>query len=587
MNDVRLVVALLAMGAIGGGACGGGSISGGTSGSGGRAGQAGGSSGQGTGGRGQVAAGSTGTGPSKIAGLALFYTDLTSGPKTGGQNDKGAFVTVFGNGFGDARGSSTVTIGGGTADNYPIWTSTKITFQLGAAAATGNVVVHVGGKGDSNGLPFTVRAGKIFFVSPSGKDTNDGSFAAPWQTIPQAKNSLAAGDTAYLGTAAGDTLAQTVEDPTASFRCALGMSAPDGASNAGTASAPKALVAYPGAHVTIGAESGLERGVLAPAIAGTFDYWVISQLTLRGETEAIDIEGPAQGWRVVGNDISCPNGTGKSGCVTEGDQNASGMKFLGNVLHDAASKVAQATKYYHGIYLASDHLELGWNTVRDGKTCRAIQFHDSSGPNASDIVVHDNVIHGTVCDGLNFATVDPSKGAVVAYNNVIYDVGLGPDPFDGSAIYACIDVSNITNSGPDGSGDVKVFNNTMYNCGPRGTGASGGINLDSGPVGIQMDDNLIVAVGDETYISGDSGDAPQITGSNNLLFGSSGGAPAYLKGTILGDPMLVDAATHDFHLGAGSAAVDHGIATSAITDFDGNARPQGSAFDVGAYELAK
>jgi len=57
------------------------------------------------------------------------------------------------------------------------------------------------------------------------------------------------------------------------------------------------------------------------------------------------------------------------------------------------------------------------------------------------------VIHGTVCDGLNFATVDPSQGAIVAYNNVIYDVGRGPDPADGSSNYACIYVANITNAG--------------------------------------------------------------------------------------------------------------------------------------------
>jgi len=105
--------------------------------------------------------GSTGFAP--ITGLSLFFSDLTSGSNSGGQSDKGAHVTVFGNGFGDTQGTSTVTIGGGAADNYPIWTNSKITFQLGGGAKTGAVVVHVPGKGDSNALPFYRARGRDLF----------------------------------------------------------------------------------------------------------------------------------------------------------------------------------------------------------------------------------------------------------------------------------------------------------------------------------------------------------------------------------------------------------------------------------------
>src|SRR5215831_12713935 len=72
---------------------------------------------------------------------SIFFSDLDSGPNTGGQKNRGAFVTIWGNGFGAQRGSSTVTVGGGAAADYPIWTDTKITFQLGSAAKTGDIVV--------------------------------------------------------------------------------------------------------------------------------------------------------------------------------------------------------------------------------------------------------------------------------------------------------------------------------------------------------------------------------------------------------------------------------------------------------------
>jgi hypothetical protein len=471
-------------------------------------------------------------------------------------------------------------VGGGAPDNYPIWTDTRITLQLGAAATTGDLVVHVASKGDSNALSFTVRAGTIFFVTASGSDSAEGSFTSPWATIPQAKNAIHPGDIAYIGTKAGDSVSQTTVDPSSSYDCALGMSFKD-TTNQGTSGSPKALVAYPGATATVGVESGIERGLLVPAITGTFDYWVIAGFTLRGEVEAVDLEGPADSWRIIGNDISCPNGTGKSGCVTGSPTN---LKLYGNVVHDAAANVTAITKYYHGIYFGSDHLDLGWNIVENGKTCRAIQFHNTGGPNNFDLSVHDNLIHGTVCDGINFATVDPSQGKVEAYNNVIYDVGLGPDPADGSSDYSGIYVAGETDSGSDGTGAIEVYNNTLYDCGSRANSDSGAFNNGGGSPALTMNlvDNLVYAMSGEAYVAKDAA-AGLVTGSNNLWFGASG-TPSGMTASVTSNPLLVAAATFDFHLTSGSPAIGKGVATNALFDFDGN--PRGASFDIGAYQYA-
>src|SRR4029077_20460551 len=107
-------------------------------------------------------------------------------------------------------------------------------FQLGTGSVTGNIVVNVAGQGASSSLPLTVRAGNIFFVSTSGSDTNAGSFTAPWKTIVKAKNTIAAGDIAYIE----NGVPQTTEDD---FTAYLSMDK-QGASNYGTALAPKATM---------------------------------------------------------------------------------------------------------------------------------------------------------------------------------------------------------------------------------------------------------------------------------------------------------------------------------------------------------
>jgi len=116
----------------------------------------------------------------------LFFSDLVNGPNSGGQGNNGAFVTLYGNYFGS---NPAVTVGGGTAivtaapARY-LWYQ-KMTIQLGANAQSGNIVVS-NSNGVSNGLPFTVRPGSVYFVASYGSDSNAGSYTAPWRTLPHA-----------------------------------------------------------------------------------------------------------------------------------------------------------------------------------------------------------------------------------------------------------------------------------------------------------------------------------------------------------------------------------------------------------------
>lgn len=506
----------------------------------------------------------------------VFFSDLESGPNGGGENDRGAYVTIWGRNFGASRGTTTVTVGGGEVAGYPVWTDTRIAVQLGSRARTGDILVRTSA-GASNGIPFTVRDGNVYFVANGGNDSDPGSFSRPWGTLAKALESMRPGDITY----AMNGVSETREDIyTAALSVVTG----------GTPGRPLALVAYPGATVTVGSPA-LEFGLRIPNIdeADVADHWVISQLALRGEVSALAVEGPGPtNWRVIGNNISCPSGDGQTGCFVA--SLARQVKFFGNEVHHTGRP--GASKQYHAVYFTTDsnQVEAAWNYIHDNNTCRAIQFHSSplegnTGLNQYDLSVHDNLIRGDVCDGINFATVDPSRGKVEAYNNVIIHAGAGPHPADGSANYACIYVAGGTNTGADGSGSVEIYNNTCYDFGAADPGGSDSGAFVRGPESprliMNLRNNIAYALNRQQYLNGPPG---LFRGSNNLWFGAGPG-PTALPGNVNADPRFVSLASLDLRLQSGSPAIDAGAALSLAADFDGVLRPQGRAIDIGAFEF--
>lgn len=513
----------------------------------------------------------------------MFYTDLESGPNSGGENNGGAYVILVGKRFGASAGqSSFVTVGGGRVSSYPSWSDTRICIQLGPKATTGPVVVTTPA-GSSNGLPFTVRPGKIYFASPNGKDSKSGSFNSPWQTLLKARDTMKAGDITY----AMNGVNQTTDDGQGWNTCML-------LDAGGTSGMPVAIVAYPGATVTLGSVRGPGSAIRSRGRPNAGN-WVFAGLTLRGQGEAA-ILAASDYWRFVNNDISCPNGDGPSACFET--QLASHIKFLGNIVHDTG--IPKASALYHGVYFSTDsnHVEVGWNTVYNIHGCRGIQFHssplqgggpnDPTGRNQYDLSVHDNLIHDTQCDGIIFATVDPSQGKVEAYNNVIYNAGKGPANPENSGNWACIYAPGGTNTGTPGGGMINIYNNTLFNCGtflnpPYGSSNAGIMNGAHNPnLILQVSNNIVFQSGNVPYLIGPK---TGIRGSNNLFVGSgaASGFPQVVN-NVGKDPLFANLADNDFHLVAGGAARHAGIDVGAGIDHDGIARDAASGFDIGAYQ---
>ena len=73
---------------------------------------------------------------------------------------------------------------------------------------------------------------------------------------------------------------------------------------------------------------------------------------------------------------------------------------------------------------------------------------------------------------------------------------------------------------------------------------------------------------------------------STLFFGNSTTCTqgAICSDILTDDPNFVDANADNYHLGKGSPAVDQGVTAAAISDMDGEPRPMGNKFDLGADE---
>ena len=96
-----------------------------------------------------------------IASNGVSFTVTSSGPQILSLNPVsgtvGTTVTITGNNFGSSQGLSTVKFNGTTATLITSWAAGQVVCKVPNGAATGNVIVTVGGV-DSNGFSFTVSA---------------------------------------------------------------------------------------------------------------------------------------------------------------------------------------------------------------------------------------------------------------------------------------------------------------------------------------------------------------------------------------------------------------------------------------------
>jgi hypothetical protein len=335
-------------------------------------------------------------------------------------------------------------------------------------------------------------------------------------------------------------------------------------------------VGYPGETATLGDNTtprilSLYRGEGAAPL----DYLTIAKLHLRPQCTAAIIESSSSG-RFIGNEITGATAACMSGALTI--SGSSGWKILGNTITGNGN-----TRLEHAVYLDGygtiSGLEIAWNTISQQAGGSGIQLYgQEEGDRIENILIHDNVITEIDRDGILLGGSDAGVlqiASVSIFNNIIQRCG------------RCTGWG-IT-IGNEAAAEVSVLHNTFAANGQGDTPCDGSAGAAMGQMSIEkvssikVHDNIFSAPSGTQYVDAQV-TAARLEASSNL-FSGAGALPEWDSYAVSGDPLFANAAAADYHLLAGSPAIDRALWVEISYDHDGLVRPLGPAADIGAYEF--
>ena len=444
----------------------------------------------------------------------VLYTDIVDGPKNGGENNLGAYLSIYGKNFGTIRDTSTVTIGGGAVSSYPIWSAgggfrgvDKIVVQLGPSVVTGAIVVTVGAVPSNNDVTFTVTSwastqDRVFCVnSATGLNTNNGQFTTDsqslagtkgcWQTASLSAHKLLLGDKLYFMPGFQSEGNSDICGGSATINISTSCSGGTPAAN-GSSGHSIALLGYPGGVAQIGANTNAYP-VSAIRASTPPQYWTIGELktvpgtcsqtgntctgTLAsGSQWGIGLgssSGSTKFWRIVANDLQCPSGDSVgSGClsftinhtgaVDIGPTTGRSSWILGNYMNNYCTfKPTDHIGWRHtfAAYIGTDanEVEMGWNEIDGSQGYASLGFHVHSSPTSGftdGYPIWGFHFHNNLVHDTpagNDMTLNPGKGSGAEfYNNVFAHQG------------DCFDYPNAGNIGVDDTGWNQGFRRNSF-----------------------------------------------------------------------------------------------------------------------------
>jgi len=423
--------------------------------------------------------------------------------------------------------------------------------------------------------PLAGGGGQTYYVDATkGNDSNPGTEDQPWLTVQKAADVAQAGDTVYIR--------EGIYNEKVTIQ------------NSGSADNYITFASYPGETATIDG-NGLEVGTNW----GVFNVWGKSHIKISGlkVINSVDfgikadystnvvIEGNytrdtyasgIAGWYTTGIVID-GNTVVNARCVSQEEGGHEEGISLGSATN---FQISNNEVYYEGIegYFGGIGIcvkEPGGNGTIYGNYAHDIVndagIHmDGWQGTLSDVEVYNNRVDNCV----NGIVVGEGVGAlrnVKIYNNVLSRLG-----WCGITIHARI--------GEQLRENISILNNTIY----ESTGSNGaGIYIQSTNVKDILIRNNIVAFGPKYVGQIRATSMENVTADHNLIYGSVSFPDEEVPGSIEADPEFLNALENVFHLSSSSPAIDSGSSVEAPSrDFDGTLRPQGTGYDIGAYEHA-
>ena len=403
--------------------------------------------------------------------------------------------------------------------------------------------------------PTPTTTGITYYIAKTGNNNNLGTEAQPWLTISKAASAMTAGDTVY------------VKQGTYNEQVWV--------SKSGVA----------GNYITYSAYPGDENKAIIDGTRFNYNWNPGEEAPVMLEASYINFTG----FRVINSNMV---GIRASGTINNVNlyknwiYNTAGscIAFRGNKYgsYDIKNIIIEGNdaglclngEYGEAISIRGvDGFEIKNNIVHDGGDGRP---SDGAGGEGIDAIhaangkIHHNIVYNMKTTGIYLDGGSGVNKNIDVYNNIVHDIRL----------YSSV---QIAAENPGGSvQNINFYNNIVYNAASNAFAISDyhgniikNININGNtfrnPIWIENGakfTNITIRNNIAKVIHDDKG----VTKDHNWV--DSQGAPGF-----------VNEAGHDYNLLNNAAVKDIGTSNGAPAfDYDGNARPKGAGYDIGAFE---